>query len=177
MDHRKATEADIPEIIQLLKKSLGESLIPKSQELWNWKHLHNPFGKSPVILADENGQLVGLRAFLKWEYQVGSETLFACRAVDTATHPDYQGKGIFKNLSLSLIDEIKNEGVNLIFNTPNSKSTPGYLKMGWEKWGKLPLKLNFHLTNSKTKGSLENTDWHGIKELIDLLETVTHPCE
>ena len=170
MIQRKATESDIPDIIQLLKISLGDSLIPKSQELWTWKHLQNPFGKSPVILAEESGQIIGIRAFLKWQYQLGDQTLSAYRAVDTATHPEHQGKGIFKKLSLSLIEEIKNEGVDLIFNTPNSKSTPGYLKMGWEKWGRLPLKLNFHLASSKNNNTTEKTNWDAIKGLVDLIE-------
>lgn len=176
MNHRKAIESDIPDIIQLLRVSLGESLIPKSQELWKWKHHQNPFGKSPVILAEESGQIIGIRAFLKWQYQLGDQTLSACRAVDTATHPDHQGKGIFKNLSLSLIEEIKSEGVDLIFNTPNSKSTPGYLKMGWEKWGKLPLKLNFHLNSSRSKVMLEKANWEPIEELVTLLEMNSKPC-
>lgn len=167
---RKASEIDIPKIIELLKISLGETLIPKSEVLWKWKHLDNPFGKSPVLLAEENGQLIGVRAFLKWEYSENGKFHPACRAIDTATHPDHQGKGIFKNLTLSLIDEIKKDGVALIFNTPNSKSTPGYISMGWEKWGKLPLKLNFHFNKSK-KYKNENSDWEQVSPLIDVIES------
>lgn len=168
---RKASENDIPQIIELLKISLGETLIPKSEALWKWKHLDNPFGKSPILLAEENGQLIGVRAFLKWEYLENGKIHHACRAVDTATHPDHQGKGIFKNLTLSLIDEIREDGVNLIFNTPNSKSIPGYIKMGWEKWGKLPLKLNFHFKKYK-KQETENNDWKQVGPLIHVIETI-----
>lgn len=169
MIQRKAIDSDIPAIIELLKISLGESLIPKSEKLWKWKHIENPFGKSPILLAEENGILLGVRAFLKWEYYLDGKVYKACRAVDTATHPDHQGRGIFKNLSLSLIEEIKKDDVDLVFNTPNSKSTPGYLKMGWEKWGKLPLKLNFHLTN--IKGSQQEFgDWNQITSLIEKIE-------
>lgn len=168
---RKALDSDIPQIIELLKISLGETLIPKSEALWKWKHLDNPFGKSPVILAEENGQLIGVRAFLNWEYIENGKIKKACRAVDTATHPDYQGKGIFKKLTLSLIDEIRQEGIDLIFNTPNSKSTPGYIKMGWERWGKLPLKLNFHFNQSK-KREIEHADWGKVSQLIESLESM-----
>lgn len=167
---RKASEFDIPKIIELLKISLGETMIPKSEALWKWKHLDNPFGKSPVLLAEENGQLIGVRAFLNWEYVENGKIHPACRAVDTATHPDHEGKGIFKNLTLSLIDEIREDGVELIFNTPNSKSTPGYIKMGWEKLGKLPLKLNFHFNKSK-KQETEKADWEQVSSLIDRIES------
>lgn len=171
MNIRKATESDIPKIIELLKLSLGESMIPKSEVLWKWKHLYNPFGKSPVLIAEEGGTLIGVRAFLRWEFWENGKIHKACRAVDTATHPDHEGKGIFKNLTLALIEDIKKEGVDLIFNTPNAKSTPGYLKMEWEKWGKLPLKLNFHFNKSGNQKVVSTSDWDSISKLIRTLET------
>jgi len=136
---RPATEADIPEIVKLLKLSLGESLMPKSEEYWRWKHVNNPFGPSPVLLAMDGNKLVGVRAFMRWEWRRGNQIKKAVRAVDTATHPDYQGEGIFKKLTLSLVEECKKEGVDIIFNTPNEKSEPGYLKIGWLEAGRFPI--------------------------------------
>jgi N-acetylglutamate synthase-like GNAT family acetyltransferase len=138
---RAATEQDIPSIVQLLKLSLGESLMPKSEAFWEWKHIDNPFGKSPVLVAEENHQLIGVRAFMRWEWKQGNTVYKAVRAVDTATHPHHQGKGIFKKLTLQLVEQCKSEGVDFIFNTPNTSSMPGYLKMGWSKVGKLPVHI------------------------------------
>lgn len=170
MQIRKAIPSDLPAIITLLKASLGESMIPKSEELWKWKHVDNPFGASPVLIAKDNGLLCGVRVFLRWEFLQGEKIIKACRAVDTAIHPDYQGKGLFKNLTLSLIEELKNEGVELIYNTPNSQSTPGYLKMGWEKWGKLPLKMHFNLSVGKSKNQSLASEWSTISSLIQNIE-------
>lgn len=141
MQIRKATQEDKPAIIDLLKKSLGDSTIPKSERLWNWKHEQNPFGSSYVLLAEENNTLIGLRAFMKWEWQWKNNTYKAIRAVDTATHPDHQGKGIFKKLTLQQLELCKQQGVHFVFNTPNEQSRPGYLKMGWVEQGKMPLKV------------------------------------
>ncbi|GMQ26617.1 hypothetical protein Aoki45_33000 [Algoriphagus sp. oki45] len=172
MQIRKGTPEDLPGIIDLLRISLGESLIPKSAELWQWKHENNPFGASPILLAEEGGQLVGIRAFLKWEYQYKSKTISACRAVDTAVHPDFQGKGIFTTLTLQLIEEIKKEGVDLIFNTPNKKSTPGYLKMGWEKWNRLPLQIGLNWNSFFLKANeLIFSDWDSLGSIIEKLES------
>ena len=96
MEIREATESDIPDIVALLKKSLGESLMPKTEAYWRWKHLINPFGTSPVLLCWENDKLVGVRAFMRWEWHKGEQVYHALRAVDTATHPEYQGRGLFK---------------------------------------------------------------------------------
>ena len=170
MEIRKGKEEDIPEIIELLKMSLGESMITKSEGLWNWKHLNNPFGKSPVLLAVEDSKIIGVRAFLRWEFLVDEEVKKACRAVDTAVHPAYQGKGVFSKLTLSLIEEMKEEGVDLIYNSPNADSMPGYLKMGWEKWGKLPLKLDFHLSVGKNKHPLQPESWEIIEPILQKIE-------
>src|SRR5688572_3667570 len=139
---REATEADIPAIVELLKISLGESLMPKSEAFWKWKHIDNPFGKSPVLVAEENGQLIGVRAFMQWEWQYQNKIYKAVRAVDTATHPQHQGKGIFKKLTLELVEQCKAKGVDFIFNTPNKSSKPGYLSMGWMSNGKLKIYMH-----------------------------------
>lgn len=138
---RKAGAEDIPGIVALLKASLGESLMPKSESFWKWKHVENPFGASPVLIAVENDVIIGVRAFMRWQWREGDKVLKAVRAVDTATHPDHQGKGIFRKLTLALIEECQQEGVHFIFNTPNTQSMPGYLKMGWKTLGKLRVQM------------------------------------
>ena len=129
---RTSTPEDIPAIVALLQLSLGEGLMKKSSITWKYKHVDNPFGASKVLLAFEGDILVGVRAFMKWQWRLGTEVWTAHRAVDTATHPDYQGKGIFKKLTLQALGEIQKEGETFVFNTPNQYSRPGYLKMGWQ---------------------------------------------
>ncbi|WP_162633276.1 GNAT family N-acetyltransferase [Echinicola strongylocentroti] len=138
---REAKPTDQEAIVDLLKRSLGESLLPKSVALWRWKHVDNPFGESPVLVAEEQGDIVGVRAFMQWEFSQRGQNIKALRAVDTAVHPDYQGRGIFKQLTDKLVQECSEEEFQFIFNTPNAKSMPGYIKMGWQKRGNLPLKM------------------------------------
>ena len=134
---RAATEADLPAILELMRLSLGEGLTPRSEAFWTWKHLDNPFGPSPVLVAEApGGQLVGLRVFMRWAWQTGGEAVEAVRAVDTGTHPDWRGRGIFTRLTLALADQLAEEGVPFVFNTPNRFSRPGYLKMGWKLVGR-----------------------------------------
>ncbi len=134
-----SNQQDLPAMIELLRSSLGEGLIPKSEAYFIWKHELNPFGASKVLLAKDGDKIVGLRAFMRWRWVSASEDIVAVRAVDTATDPAYQGKGIFKQLTLQAAEECKSEGVGLVFNTPNTNSMPGYLKMGWHQAGRMPL--------------------------------------
>ena len=134
-----ATTGDVPGIIGLMKLSLGEELMPKSERFFRWKHEENPFGRSLMLLAKEDGKFIGFRSFMRWEWALGNEKVKAVRAVDTSTHPDYRGRGIFTKLTLRAIRECEDEGAGLIFNTPNPVSRIGYLKMGWESTGRMPL--------------------------------------
>jgi hypothetical protein len=138
---RSGTDADIPAVIELMKATLGEGNVPRTAEFWHWKHRHNPFGSSPMWLAHSGPSLVGVRLFMRWGLRADERRYTAVRAVDTATHPDFQGKGIFKRLTLKLVDEEQRAGTNLIFNTPNDQSRPGYLKMSWQTVGRLSLWL------------------------------------
>lgn len=145
MTIRPSQPSDIPAIVDLLRLSLGDSLMPKTERYWQWKHQDNPFGTSPVVVAYEGNLLVGVRAFMCWQWKLKGRLINAVRAVDTATHPQHQGKGIFKKLTLQLVDQCRNEGRYFIFNTPNNKSRPGYLKMGWQDAGKFPIRVRTRL--------------------------------
>ena len=159
MKIRPSNPSDIPNIIKLLKTSLGESLMPKSESYWQWKHINNPFGVSPVWVAEEDGQIIGVRAFMQWQWKKGDQIYRAIRAVDTATDPKHQGKGIFKKLTLGLLEQCEAEGIDLVYNTPNNQSKPGYLKMGWEEVGKLPIQISIkkpiRIAIAKIKGDLK----------------------
>ncbi len=133
---RRAATNETPDIVNLVVRSMGGGPEPWSQAFWLWKHVHNPFGASAVLVAEDNGALVGLRAFMRWNWQIGGKTICTVRAVDTATDPEYRGRGIFKRLTLQLRDEMAAEGVRFVYNTPNAQSRPGYLKMGWSLVGK-----------------------------------------
>lgn len=141
MQIREATENDIPEILKVLRASLGETSSKKTEEVWRYKHIENPFGKSLVLIAEENQELIGVRAFMRWKWQKGDKVYSAFRAVDTATHPDHQGKGIFKKLTLKALEIGEENGDHFVFNTPNTQSKPGYIKMGWSEVDKLRIQL------------------------------------
>jgi hypothetical protein len=137
---RPPTDADLPAILELLKASLGEGQGVWNSQYWRWKHFQNPFGLSPILVAvTPSGAIIGLRAFMRWKWQSGDQVVASVRAVDTATHPAWRGRGIFRRLTLELVEKMRNEGVAFVFNTPNRKSGPGYLKMGWIEAGRIPV--------------------------------------
>ncbi len=138
---REPKPSDKEAIIELLQLSLGENKLKKTQEIWNFKHEKNPFGVSPVFLAEENDVIIGVRVFMQWRWQLADTVWVSYRAVDTATHPQHQGKGIFKKLTLFALDYVQIIGDCFVFNTPNDQSRPGYLKMDWKEVDKIKVSL------------------------------------
>lgn len=141
---RRATDADLPEILDVSTRALGWDPHDPNEAFFRWKHLDNPAGASPMWVATDGpeGPIAGFRTMLRWRYRTaGGDDLLAVRAVDTATDPDHQRKGIFRLLTTAAVDELRDAGIGFVFNTPNDKSRPGYLRMGWIDAGRLPVRF------------------------------------
>ena len=112
-------------MLALLARSLGREDDARYDALYAWKHEDNPFGPSPAWVAVDGDRLAGLRVLMRWEFVEAGRVLRAVRAVDTATHPDYQGRGIFTRLTLPRARRAAARRVDFVFNTPNDQSRPG----------------------------------------------------
>ncbi|MGH2405821.1 MAG: GNAT family N-acetyltransferase [bacterium] len=124
-------------VLSLLRQSLGNGrAFDRTNDFWQWKHFRNPFGASLLMVAVNSEAPVGLRAFMRWRFRSPGRVLSAVRAVDTATHPASRRSGVFATLTGLAVDRAQHDGVDLIFNTPNRFSLPGYLKLGWRYVGR-----------------------------------------
>ena len=138
---RPFASADESQVLSLLGAALGGG--PAGQRparFFRWKPLENPFGPSLMLVAEADDRIVGLRAFLRWRFVAGDASFAAVRAVDTATHPDYQGMGVFSRLTKAALAALEGQA-DLVYNTPNAASRPGYLKLGWREVGRVPVAL------------------------------------
>jgi predicted N-acetyltransferase YhbS len=141
---RQFVDADLPEVIELLDRALGPAPGGVDRRaLFEWKHLGNPFGRSLALVAeDDASRIVGLRAFMRWRFALPSGgEVPAVRAVDTATAPELQRRGIFSRLTREALAACNEEGIGFVFNTPNARSLPGYVKMGWTVVTRWPVRV------------------------------------
>ena len=137
---RQGSAEEAEHFTAFIAESMGSTgNVPLGASYWHWKHVANPFGVSPLLTAHTDDQFVGLRVFMRWAWRSGEEVVPSVRAVDTATHPAFRGRGIFRMLTLQLVDDMREEGIGFVYNTPNEFSKPGYLKMGWKEVGRVPL--------------------------------------
>ena len=124
-----SSEKDISYAVNVLREELDENY---SRELFNWKHVQNPFGKSYGFVAIDEDKIIGVRMLMCWDFSINGKIKRAVRPVDTATDRAYRGQGIFKKLTLECLENISGK-YDFVFNTPNENSLPGNLKMGWQK--------------------------------------------
>lgn len=147
-------EVSTPEVVALLYACLGPGAVERGEAFWRWKHEASPFGRSPGLVAMAGGRAVALRVFLRWRFAAADRTVHAVRAVDTATHPDWRRRGLFRRLTLELVERVRHEGAAFIFNTPNPRSRRGYLAMGWKDVGRAPLLVRLRRPVRSLRGLL-----------------------
>lgn len=140
LEIRPARPEDDAVVSPMLRESLKKGDDPHYDAFLAWKHRDNAFGVSPAWVALHDGRAVGYRTLMRWRFLTDEgKKVTAVRAVDTATHPDYQGLGIFRALTIRGVAELTLAGDGIVFNTPNDQSRPGYLKMGWSVVRRLPV--------------------------------------
>jgi GNAT superfamily N-acetyltransferase len=118
---RAVEPSDCRDILELLTASLGWS----SGELleFSWKHEDTPFGRCTAWATVDNGLVVAFRTCMRWEPRApGGELLGTGRAVDTAARPSHQGRGVFRQLMPEALDDLRTQGVAVVFNAPSDKS-------------------------------------------------------
>ena len=103
-------------------------------EYWKWRFVNNPAGKHFIKLMWDDDLLVGHYAVSPVWFNVTNVNILAAHSLTTMTHPDYAGRGIFKQLAMSLYDELEHEkNVKSIWGFPNNNSHYGFIKnLGWK---------------------------------------------
>jgi GNAT superfamily N-acetyltransferase len=158
---RDARAGDRRDILALFERTLGWVNDARHEALFAWKHEQNVFGPSPAWIAREGDHVAGFRTFLRWGFERGGEAIHAVRAVDTATDPKFQRRGVFRLLTLHALEQLRADGASFVFNTPNDQSRPGYVSMGWQVAGRIPLAVRpaalggiFRMAGARTPADL-----------------------
>ena len=131
--------ADLSEALEALSDAFGRGF---DEQWYDWKHQSGPFGNSWAWVARDDRGLLGLRILLPWRFVGPAGPLDAARPCDTVTVPRARGKGVFRSLTEYALDQLSGR-VDLLFNTPNENSRPGYLKMGFQQWGSVRTRYAF----------------------------------
>lgn len=106
---------------------------PYSLDLWQWRFEENPYGNRKIMLMWDNDLLVGQYAVSPVNMVIKGENIKTALSLATMTHPEYEGKGVFKNLAKSLYSKLKEEGYQSVWGFPNNNSHGGFVNsLGWK---------------------------------------------
>ena len=114
----------------------------RSVDWFRWKYEDNPYADHvPIVVAEDDGELVGCRAFFAQELRVDGTARIAFQPCDTMVHPEYRNRGLFSRMNEYALERYAGSGRGpaCCFNFPNENSKPGNLKHGWREIGTVPV--------------------------------------
>lgn len=112
---------------RLLSEVFGAS--PKFEpDAIAWRYRDNPVGEVVGADAWDGERLAAHYVTCPLQAQVGDRTLTGLLSLNTATHPDYQGRGLFTALAEQTYARAAEQGYAFVIGVANANSTPGFLR-------------------------------------------------
>jgi hypothetical protein len=129
---RDATEADRDTAVELLEAAHGSQV--RTPEAWDWLFRGR---LDRYVVADAGDRLAAQYALLPLRVQHRGTVIDASLSLDTATHPDFAGRGLMTDLGRRAYDR---PGGELVLGFPNPKSAGIlYNRLGWSELTPFPL--------------------------------------
>lgn len=133
--------SNLDELINLSKSyySTGD-IIDKSY--LKWQYLNNPAGTPFLFTSKEisTNTLAGQYLVLPMEYQIMGEKISGSLSLNTLTHPDHQGKGLFTKMAGATYMDCAENNNFFTIGFPNPLSYPGFVrKLDFAHLGDIPL--------------------------------------
>lgn len=152
MEIRNYQQGDEKCILNLFKLVFKKDM---PENFWKWRFLENPTGYKMIKLMWDNDTLAGHYAVSPVCCLVNDEMVLTALSMTTMTHPDYTGRGIFKELAEVLYnDEFNKNSLVAIWGYPNTNSHYGFIKnLKWVDIEQIP---SFSITPSKIKKTDNN---------------------
>lgn len=136
---RNYKSGDEYQILALYKEVNNKEM---SLDYWKWRYVENPFGNSIIKLILDKEKLIGHYAVTPIDVQAQGKLHKAAFSMNTMTHPDYEGKGIFTYLAQETYKDAKQSGFTFVYGFPNRNSYYGFTrKLDWRDLGKTNMLL------------------------------------
>ena len=132
---REYHSGDESQILTLYKEVNRREM---SADHWQWKFAQSPFGDSYNMMMFDGSKLIGLNSLIPMDVQVSGTIVKAALSVNTMTHPDYRGQGIFAVLGEEAHQLCRSKGVQFGYGFSNNNSYQiGINKIQWKGFGKM----------------------------------------
>lgn len=134
---REATRADDHELAELFREVFG---FDRGAEHAHWKFRCNPAGDPVIAIAEAEGRIVGQYALWPTPLRLDQAIVQGAQSLDTMTHPDYRGQGMFTVLAEECMNYAAARGIQALYGFPNENSQPGFIRrLDWDHTGEIPM--------------------------------------
>ena len=93
-----------------------------------WRYRDNPAGGVVGADAWDGERLAAHYVTCPVEARIEGATVRGLLSLNTATHPDYQGRGLFTRLAETAYARGADDGFEFVIGVANANSTPGFLR-------------------------------------------------
>lgn len=94
----------------------------------DWLYLANPDGQAVGFDAWDGENLAAHYVCIPARAWVEGREVTVLLSLNTATHPDYQGKGLFTRLAAMTFEAGAGAGFDGVYGVANANSTPGFVR-------------------------------------------------
>lgn len=94
----------------------------------DWLYRRNPDGLAMGFDAWHGDELVAHYACVPCYLRLQGQTVSALLSLNTATHPDHRGQGLFTQLAQMTYEQAAAQGYAAIYGVANAQSTPGFVR-------------------------------------------------
>ncbi|MBQ8982594.1 MAG: GNAT family N-acetyltransferase [Lachnospiraceae bacterium] len=131
--------------------------LPTSIEDIKWRYLENIHDDLLVCMAFEKGKMIANYSVSPLILTYCGNDIPAVLSLNTMTHPDYFGQGLFVKLAKQIYKTAYEKGYQLVFGFPNKISNRTFItKLDWKDIYEIPM-LELSLSEKKTNNTLKIT--------------------
>lgn len=134
---KQVSQSSLFDYAKLLSQSFTS--FKPSVEYLSWLYFKNPRGQVRGFDAYDGEKIVA--HYVCVPIKISGYKNDSLLSLNTATHPDYQGRGLFSALASKTFETVSTSFANVI-GVANAKSVGGFVKhLGFEKVGNLDLRV------------------------------------
>lgn len=122
-------DPSIPSFLEGMKVAHNEPI--RKEDWFHWKFEQSPYGKAIMACAFDGNKVAGCVAYGRGIVRFKDKEWKCALSYENFVHPDYQGKGLFKKLISLAEKEMKEAGIQFLYNFPNANSITGFKHMNW----------------------------------------------
>lgn len=128
-----------------------------------WLYVNNPAGFAVGFDAYEDDELAAHYVCIPVPIRLNGKIEKALLSLNTATHPRYQGKGLFTKLAEMTYQTATDQGFDCVYGVANANSTPGFTrKLGFQLVQSLNAKVGIGSLGINFQKALINTQFERV---------------